>query len=93
MKLLYQYHIKEIIRKVVLKCQEMLVKEGNKLKSVVLAMSKSVFQLATAIDRNGNIILEPVCTGRISNRDLERLYKGRIDENSIICTDSHKSYI
>ncbi|MGL4361765.1 MAG: IS1595 family transposase [Cellulosilyticaceae bacterium] len=49
--------------------------------------------IATALDRNNNIILEPVCTGRISHKDLERLFEGRIQEGSILCTDSHKSYI
>ena len=49
--------------------------------------------IATAIYRNGNIILEPICIGRIRHNDLERLYKGRIDDNSIICINSHKSYI
>lgn len=48
--------------------------------------------VASAIDRNGNIILESVCAGRIKTKDLARLYKSRIDENSIICTDSHRSY-
>jgi hypothetical protein len=27
------------------------------------------------------------------NEELERLYEGRIGENSILCTDSHKSYM
>lgn len=40
--------------------------------------------IATAIDRNGNIILEPICTGRISHSDLEKLYKGRIDDKSSV---------
>lgn len=31
--------------------------------------------------------------GRISSSDLECLYKGRIDEKSLICTDSHKGCI
>jgi hypothetical protein len=34
-----------------------------------------------------------VTKGRISTADLERLYKGRIDSESLICTDSHKRYI
>lgn len=42
---------------------------------------------------NGNIILEPLCKGRVTYNALERLYEGHIDTNSIICTDSHKSYI
>lgn len=28
-----------------------------------------------------------VCKGRVGYRDLERLYDGHIDNNSIICTD------
>jgi len=34
-----------------------------------------------------------VCKVRFGYRDLERLYSGHIGNNSIICTDSHKSYI
>lgn len=34
--------------------------------------------IATDLDRNNNIIIEPVCTGRISHKDLERLFEGRI---------------
>ncbi len=49
--------------------------------------------IATALGRNNNIIIEPVCTGRISHKDLERLFEGRIQESPILCTDSHKSYI
>ena len=29
----------------------------------------------------------------MKHTDLERLFKDRIDEESILCTDSHKSYI
>lgn len=66
-------------------------KRGKQIKK--RGISNEQVCIATAIDRNGNIILEPICTGRISHNDLERLYKGRIDDNSIVCTDSHKSYI
>lgn len=34
-----------------------------------------------------------VTKGRIKTNDLERLFKYRIDLYSVICTDSHKSYI
>ena len=49
--------------------------------------------IATAIDRNNNNIFEMVCKGRVGYKDLERLYGGHIDNEAIICTDSHKSYI
>ncbi len=29
----------------------------------------------------------------MTHKELERLYKGRIGDSSILCTDSHKSYI
>ena len=40
-----------------------------------------------------NIILEMICKDRVGFKDLERLYQGHIEHDSIICTDSHKSYI
>lgn len=49
--------------------------------------------VATAIDRNGNIVLELLCKGRMTKDDLMRLYDNRLDKDAILCTDSHKSYI
>ena len=49
--------------------------------------------IATAIDRQGNLIMELLCKGRMTHRELERLYDSRIGNNSILCTDSHKSYV
>lgn len=46
-----------------------------------------------AIDRVGNILTELICKGRMKHTDLERLFTGRIEDESILCTDSHKSYI
>ncbi len=66
-------------------------KRGKQIQ--LRGISRDQVCVASALDRNGNIIMESVCTGRISYKTLERLYAGRIDENSIICTDSHKSYI
>jgi len=43
--------------------------------------------IATAIDRKNNIIFEMVTKGRIGTIDLERLFKGRLDPDSLICTD------
>lgn len=34
-----------------------------------------------------------LCTGRVTANELERLYENRIGEHSILCTDTHKSYI
>lgn len=49
--------------------------------------------IATALDRHCNIIMEPLCLGRVSANELEQLYQAHIGDESIICTDSHKSYI
>lgn len=49
--------------------------------------------IATAINRQGNLIMELLCKGRMTHQELERLYEGRIGDNSILCTDSLKSYI
>lgn len=58
-----------------------------------ISISKEQVCVATALDRQGNLIIEPLCKARMTHNELERLYKGRIGESSILCTDSHKSYI
>lgn len=40
-----------------------------------------------------NVATELLCKGRIKHRDLERLFEDKIDDETIFCTDSHKSYI
>jgi len=42
--------------------------------------------VATAIDRQGNLIMELLCKGRMTSNNLNKLYDGRIGENSILCT-------
>lgn len=49
--------------------------------------------VATAIDRNGNLVMELLCLGRMKTVDIKRLYENRIEYGAIICTDSYKSYI
>nr|WP_243141275.1 hypothetical protein [Alkaliphilus pronyensis] len=50
-------------------------------------ISNKHFCMATAIDREGNIILEMTNKGSIKTVDLERLYKGRLDPKTLNCTD------
>lgn len=45
------------------------------------------------MDRQGNLIIELLCKGRMTHQELARLCSGRIADNSILCTDSHKSYV
>ena len=66
-------------------------KRGKEIKK--RGISKEQICVATALDRQGNLIIEPLCKGRMTHKELERLYKGHIGESSILCTDSHKSYI
>lgn len=66
-------------------------KRGKEVKT--RGICKEQIYVSTAINRSGNIILELVTKGRISTKDLECLYANRISHDSLICTDSHKSYI
>lgn len=66
-------------------------KRGKQVKK--RGISKEQVCVGTALDRQGNIIIELLCTGRVTANELERLYENRIGEHSILCTDSHKSYI
>lgn len=45
--------------------------------------------IATAIDRQGDL----ACKYRITSTELEKLYNANISNGSILCTDSHKSYV
>lgn len=64
-------------------------KRGKQVKK--RGISNEQVCVATAIDRQGNLIMELLCKGRMTHQELVRLYKGRIEDNSILCTDSHKS--
>ncbi|ERJ11855.1 IS1595 family transposase [Haloplasma contractile] len=55
-------------------------------------ISKEYVCVSTAIDRKGNIIVEMTNKGRVSSDNLKRLYKHHSEEESIVCTDSHRSY-
>jgi len=63
-------------------------KRGKEVKK--RGLSSEQVCVATSLDRQGNLIIELLCTGRMTSEELERLYNGRIDENSILCTNSHK---
>lgn len=65
-------------------------KRGGEAKT--RGISDEYVCVASAIDRNKNIILEMTNKGRISIKDLKRLYTDHVEEGSIICTDSHRSY-
>lgn len=66
-------------------------KRGKQVKK--RGISNEQICVATAMDRQGNLIIELLCKGRMTHQELGRLYSGRIGDNSILCTDSHKSYM
>ena len=51
-------------------CQENLVKRGKEIKK--RGISKEQICVATALDRQGNLIIEPLCKGRMTHKELER---------------------
>ena len=53
-------------------------KRGKEIKK--RGISKEQICVATALDRQGNLIIEPLCKGRMTHKELERLYKGHIGE-------------
>lgn len=66
-------------------------KRGKQIKK--RSISKEQVCVAHAMDRKGNLIIELLCEGRMTHQELGKLYGGRIVYNSILCTDSHKSYM
>lgn len=66
-------------------------KRGKEIKK--RGLSKEQICVATALDRQGNLIIELLCKGIMTHKELERLYKGHIGESYILCTNRHKSYI
>ena len=55
-------------------------------------ISREKVSVMCVMDRSGNIITELLCNGRLRYKDIERLLKDRIEDNSILCVDSHKSF-
>lgn len=49
--------------------------------------------VATSLDRQGNLIIKPLYKGRVTHKELEMLCQWRIEESSILCTDSPKSSV
>ena len=49
-------------------------KRGKSIKK--RGISKEQICIATALDRQGNLIIEPLCKGRMTYKELENLYKG-----------------
>ena len=48
--------------------------------------------VSTAMDRNSGLVVVPACKGRLTIKRLSAIYDGKIEQSSIICTDSHNAY-
>lgn len=48
--------------------------------------------VSVGMDREQNLVIMPVGTGRLTTKQLSNLYGDKVGENSIICTDSHNAY-
>lgn len=66
-------------------------KRGGEVKK--RGISSEQVCVATAIDRNGNLVLELLCKGRMTTDDLMRLFEDRLDKETTLCTNIHKSYM
>ena len=66
-------------------------KRGKQVKK--RGISNEQVCVATALDRQRNLIIELLCTGRMTSDELKKLYNNRIGEASTLSTDSHKSYM
>ena len=65
-------------------------KRGEKASKAGISNEK-VAVIATC-DRSGNKDFEVVTTGRISKKDLNKVYQGKLDKATVLCSDSHRSY-
>lgn len=65
-------------------------KRGKEVKK--RGISSEQICIGAAIDKNGGLIMEMVCKGRITSKKLEKLFDGYVSEDSTICTDSYSSY-
>lgn len=62
---------------------------GDKLRGI----SHEKVCVGICIDRKCNIMSKKLCTGRVTFSQLKHFFDGQIEEGSILCVDSHKSYI
>lgn len=63
--------------------------KGDKLRGI----SRDKVCVGICIDRKGNTVAKKLCTGRVRFSDLKGFFSNKIAEGSILCVDSHKSYI
>lgn len=55
-------------------------------------LSKEQVCVACSLDRQGAVLSKISNLGKISSSDLVRVYSGKVERDSIFCTDSEKAY-
>lgn len=65
-------------------------KRGKDVK--IRGLSHEMICIATAIDRDGSIIMEPIGRGRVATNTLCSFYDGKIKEGTTLCTDGFRAY-
>ena len=61
-------------------------------KAIKAGISNEKVAVIATCDRSGNKDFEVVTTGRISKKDLNKVYQGTLDKVTVLCSDSHRSY-
>lgn len=55
-------------------------------------ISKDKVAVVVSADRNGSVDMVRSNLGRMSLKDLEYVFKGKVDNVDVFCTDSHRTY-
>ena len=67
-------------------------KRGTDFKRNIGKDKITTVQVITAVQRNGEKFLTAVETKRLSKEDIEKVFDGKLAENTILITDKHPSY-
>lgn len=67
-------------------------KEKPKTEKRKRGLSADQISVMCAIDRIGNIIIEPISKGNVGFEAISKLFDNRIDQEAIVCTDVSKSF-
>ena len=67
-------------------------KEQSKTEKRKRGLSSDQISVMCAIDRIGNMIIEPISKGNVGFEAISKLFDNRIDQEAIVCTDITKSF-
>ena len=67
-------------------------KRGTDFKRNIGKNKITTVQVITAVQRNGEKFLTAVETKRLSKEDIEKVFDGKLADNTILITDKHPSY-